>query len=73
MIERDRRMNAEVIGCIITRVSELNKNDLSSDNDSMAGLQHQAKEDYPETMTLTHMVMMESIMTENIGDIRHKL
>ena len=38
MIKRDRRMNAEVVGCIITKMSELNKNDLSSIDDSMSSL-----------------------------------
>ena len=46
MIKRDRRMNAEVIGCIITGMSELNKKkNSSSDDDSMPGLQDRAKED----------------------------
>ena len=39
MIERDRRMNAEVVGYIITGISELNTNDTSSDNYSMPSLQ----------------------------------
>ena len=38
-------MNAEVVGCIINGMSELNKNDLSSDDDSMPSLQDQANED----------------------------
>ena len=44
MIKRDRSMNAEVIGYIITGMSELNKYDLSSDDSSMASLQDQAQE-----------------------------
>ena len=35
MIDRDRRMNAEVVGCIITGMSELNRDDSSSDDKSM--------------------------------------
>ena len=39
-------MNAEVVGCIITGMSELNRNDLSSDDDSIPSiLQDQARQD----------------------------
>ena len=43
MIERDRRINAEVVGRIITRMSELNKDELSSDDDSMLDLQDRTR------------------------------
>mmetsp|Transcript_30358 Transcript_30358/g.30843 ORF Transcript_30358/g.30843 Transcript_30358/m.30843 type:complete len:195 (-) Transcript_30358:326-910(-) len=43
MIERDRRMNAEVIGCVITGMSELNKDKLFSDDDSMPDLQDKTR------------------------------
>ena len=38
MIDRDRRINVEVVGCIITKMSELNKDDSSSGNGSMPSL-----------------------------------
>ena len=38
-------MNADVVGCIITRISELNEDESSSDNDSMSDLQDRARED----------------------------
>ena len=41
MIDRDSRINAEVVGCIITRMSELNKDDSSRDGGSMPSLQDQ--------------------------------
>ena len=44
MIDRDVRMNAEMVGCIITGMSQLN-NESSSDDDSMPGLQERARED----------------------------
>ena len=34
MIEQDARINIKVVGCIITGMSELNKDKLSSDNDN---------------------------------------
>ena len=46
MINRDRRMNAEVVGCIITGMSELNKDDSSSDDGSMPSLQDQGQNDW---------------------------
>ena len=39
MIDRHGRMNAEVVGCIITGMSELNKDDSYSDDGSMPSLQ----------------------------------
>ena len=45
MIELDRKLNPEVIGCIITGISELNKEKSSSDNDLMLDLQERARED----------------------------
>ena len=45
MIDRHDRMNAEVVGCIITGMSELNKDDLSSDGSSLPGLQDRARSD----------------------------
>ena len=45
MIKRERRMNTETIGCIITRMSELNKNKSSGDGDSMPNLQDRASKD----------------------------
>ena len=44
MIDRDVRMNAEMVGCIITGMSQLN-NESSSDDDSMPGLQERTRED----------------------------
>ena len=46
MIDRDSRMNAEVVVCIITGMSELNKDDSSSNGGSMPGLQDQGKDDW---------------------------
>ena len=39
MIDRRGKMIAEVVGCIITGMSELNKDDSSSDDGSMPSLQ----------------------------------
>ena len=38
-------MNAEVGGCIITGMSELNKDESSSDDDSILDLRDRARED----------------------------
>ena len=46
MIDRHDRMNAEVVGCIITGMSELNKNDSSSDGSSMPGLLDRGQSDW---------------------------
>ena len=46
MIDRYRRMNAEVVGCIITGMSELNKDDSSSDGGSMPSLQNGSQSDW---------------------------
>ena len=43
MIDRHGRMNAEVVDCIITGMSELNKDDSSSEGSSMPGLQDRAR------------------------------
>ena len=45
MIERDIRLNTEVIDCIITGMSKLNKDESSSDDNSMPDLQDRAGED----------------------------
>ena len=45
MIDRHGRMNAKVVGCIITGMSELNKDDSSSDIGSMPGLQYRTRSD----------------------------
>ena len=45
MIEQDRKMNPKVVGAIITNMSELIKDDSSSDGESMLGLQELARED----------------------------
>ena len=45
MIDRHGRMNAEVVGCIITGMSELNKDDSSSDGNSMPGLRDRGQSD----------------------------
>ena len=45
VIDRQRRMNAEVVGCIITSISELNTDDSSSDNSSMSSLQDRGQSD----------------------------
>ena len=45
MIDRDNRMNAEIVGCIITGISALSKDDLSNNNDSMPSLQDRGRED----------------------------
>ena len=39
MIDRHSRMNDKVVGCIITDMSELNKDDSSSDGGSVSSLQ----------------------------------
>ena len=46
MINRHGRMNAEVVGCIITGISELNKDDSSSDGGSMPSLQDRCQSDW---------------------------
>ena len=46
MIDRHFRMNAEVVGCIITGMSELNKYDLSSDRRSIPSLQNGGRSDW---------------------------
>ena len=46
VIDRQRRMNAEVVGCIITSISELNTDDSSSDNSSMSSLQDRGQSDW---------------------------
>ena len=45
MTDGHGRMNAEVVGCIITDISELNKDDSSSEDGSMPGLQEKAQSD----------------------------
>ena len=45
MIDRYGRMNAEVVGCIITDMSELNKDDSSIDDGSMTSLQDGCQSD----------------------------
>ena len=45
MIKRDIRMNTEVVGYIITRMYELDKDKSSSDDDSISDLQDTARED----------------------------
>ena len=45
MIDRHDRMIAEAVGCIITDMSELNKDDPSSDGSSMPGLQDRGQSD----------------------------
>ena len=45
MIKRDVRMNTKVVGCIITGMSDLNKDKSSSGDDSMLDLQDRARED----------------------------
>ena len=45
MIDRHRRMNAEVVVCIITDTPELNKDDSSSDDGSMPSLQDGCQSD----------------------------
>ena len=45
MIDRHGRMSAEVVGCIINGMSELNKDDSSSDSSSMPGLQDRGQSD----------------------------
>ena len=39
-------MNTEVVGCIITGISELNKDDSSSKGDYMPSLQDQGQDDW---------------------------
>ena len=39
MINSHGRMNAEIVGCIITDMSEMNKDDSSNDGGSMPSLQ----------------------------------
>ena len=39
-------MNAEVVGCIMTGISELNKDDSSSDGGSMPSLQDGEQSDW---------------------------
>ena len=46
MIDRHGRMNAEVVGCIITGMSELNKDDSSSDSSSILSLQDGGQSDW---------------------------
>ena len=46
MIDRQRRMNAEVVGCIITGMSKLNKDGSSSDGSSMSSLQDGGQSDW---------------------------
>ena len=46
MIDRDSRMNAEVVGCIITGISELNNDDFSSDSGTMPSLQNRGQDDW---------------------------
>ena len=46
MIDRHDRMNAEVVGCIITGMSELNKDDSSSDGGSIPSLQDGGQSDW---------------------------
>ena len=45
MIDRHGRMNAKVVGCIITGISELNKDDSFSDGSSIPGLQDRGQSD----------------------------
>ena len=45
MIDRRGRMDAEVVGCVITGMSVLNMDDLSSEGSSMPGLQDRARSD----------------------------
>ena len=45
MIDRHGRMSAEVVGCIITGMSELNKDDSFSDGSSIPGLQDRGQSD----------------------------
>ena len=46
MIDRHDRMNAEVVGCIITGMSELNNDDSCSDDGSMPSLQDGGQSDW---------------------------
>ena len=45
MIDRHCRINAEVVGCIITGMSGVNKDDSSSDGSSMPGLRDRGQSD----------------------------
>ena len=45
MIDRHGRINSESVDCIITGMSELNKDDSSSDSSSMSSLRDRAQSD----------------------------
>ena len=45
MIDRHGRMNAEDVGCVVTGISELNKDDSSSEGSSMPDLQDRDRSD----------------------------
>ena len=46
MIDRHCRMNFEGVDCIINGMSQLNKDDSSSDGSSMAGLRDRGQSDW---------------------------
>ena len=45
-IDRNNRINAKVVGCIITRMCKLNKDNSSSDGDSIPSLQDKGQDDW---------------------------
>ena len=45
MIERQSRLDDEVVGCVISSMSVLNNDDSSSEDSSMPGLQERAQSD----------------------------
>ena len=46
MIDRENRTNAEVVGCIITGISELNNDNFSSDSGTIPNLQDRSQDDW---------------------------
>ena len=72
MIDRYSRMNAEVVGCVITGISELNKYNSSSEGSSFRVYKTVLEVICLVVMILTHMVTMACMMMKNIGDIRNK-
>ena len=72
MIDRRGRMDAEVVGCVITGMSDLNMDESSSEGSSMPGLQDRARGDSSSSDDTIPMVRMICMKMENLGDVRNK-